>query len=91
MAEIARALRETHKDDFFSIPVDNPLEVAAEIMDKDESEPPESSEAALAFICKRLYLNYTKLTDEEKKWLARIAEKSDLLKNPNPQRGKRRK
>ena len=90
MAEIARALRETHKDDFFSIPVDNPLEVAAEIMDKDESEPPESSEAALAFICKRLYLNYTKLTDEEKKWLARIAEKSDLLKNPNPQRGGRK-
>ena len=26
---------------------------------------------------------------EEKKWLKRISEKSDLLKNPNPQRGKR--
>ena len=32
-----------------------------------------------------------KLTDEEKKWLARIAEKSDLLKNPNPQRGRKKK
>ncbi len=91
MAEIARALREAHKDDFFSIPVDNPLEVAAEIMGKEEREIPESSEAALAFICKRLYLNYAKLTGEEKKWLTRIAEKSDLLKNPNPQRGRKKK
>lgn len=91
MAEIAHALREDHKDDFFSIPIDNPLKVAAEIMGQDENELPESSEAALAFICKRLHLNYTKLTDEEKKWLARIAEKSDLLKNPNPQRGRKKK
>ena len=30
-----------------------------------------------------------KLSEEEKKWLKKIAEKSDLLKNPNPQRGKR--
>ena len=70
MAEIARSLREAHKGDFFNIPMDNPLEVAAEITGKEESvPPPESSEAALAFICKRLYLNYMKLTDEEKKWL----------------------
>ena len=26
---------------------------------------------------------------EEKKWLKRIAQKSDLLKNPNPQRGRK--
>ena len=38
-------------------------------MNKASPPPPESSEAALAFICKRLYLNYMKLTDEEKKWL----------------------
>ena len=30
-----------------------------------------------------------KLSDEEKKWLKKIAEKSDLLKNPNPQRGRK--
>ena len=42
----------------------------------------------MAFICKRLRLNYKKLSEEEKKWLKRISEKSDLLKNPNPQRGK---
>ena len=44
---------------------------------------------SLAFICKRLRLNYKKLSEEEKKWLKKISEKSDLLKNPNPQRGKR--
>ena len=41
---IALALRETHKDDFFSVP---------------------------------------------EEWLKKIAEKSDLLKNPKPQRGRR--
>lgn len=40
MAEIARSLREAHKDDFFSITMDNPLEVAAEITGKEESLPP---------------------------------------------------
>ena len=42
-------------------------------------------QAALAFICKRLKLNLKKLSEEEKKWLKKIAQKSDLLKNPNPQ------
>ena len=44
-------------------------------------------QASLAFICKRLRLNYKKLSEEEKRWLKKISEKSDLLKNPNPQRG----
>ena len=46
-------------------------------------------QAALAFICKRLKLNYKKLSEEEKKWLKKIAQKSDLLKNPKPQRGRK--
>ena len=29
------------------------------------------------------------LNEEEKKWLKKIAQKSDLLKNPNPQRGRK--
>ena len=46
-------------------------------------------QAAMAFICKRLKLNYGKLSEEEKKWLKKIAQKSDLLKNPKPQRGRK--
>ena len=33
--------------------------------------------------------NSRKLSVEERKWLKKIAEKSDLLKNPKPQRGRR--
>ena len=53
-----------------------------------DSDP---EQAALAFICKRLKLNYKKLSEEEKKWLKKIAQKSDLPKNPNPQRGREKK
>lgn len=91
MAEIARSLREVHKDDFSSIPIDNPLDVAAEIMGKEEAETSESGEALLTFLCKRLRLDYAKLTDEEKRWLSRIANKSDLLKNPFLRRGKQKR
>ncbi len=49
----------------------------------------EDEQASLAFICKRLKLNLKKLSEDEKKWLKKIAEKSDLLKNPNPQRGRK--
>ena len=51
-----------------------------------DSDP---EQAALAFICKQLKLNYKKLSEEEKKWLKRIAQKTDLLKNPKPQRGRK--
>lgn len=45
--------------------MDNPLEVAAVIVGKEEGGLPKPSAAALAFICKRLHLNYTKLIDKE--------------------------
>ena len=86
---IALDLPETHRDDFFSVPEDSPLEdflQAAEETAKEDSDP---EQAAMMFICKRLKLNYKKLSEEEKKWLKRIAQKSDLLKNPKPQRGRK--
>jgi len=89
ISKIALDLREAHKDDFFSVPEDSPLEdflQAAEETAKEDSDP---EQAAMMFICKRLKLNYKKLSEEEKKWLKRIAQKSDLLKNPNPQRGRK--
>ena len=87
--KIALDLREAHKDDFFSVPEDSPLEdflQAAEETAKEDSDP---EQAAMMFICKRLKLNYKKLSEEEKKWLKKIAQKSDLLKNPKPQRGRK--
>ena len=63
-----------------------PILQTAEETAREDSDP---EQAALAFICKRLKLNYKKLSEEEKKWLKKIAQKSDLLKNPNPQRGRK--
>ena len=85
---IALDLREAHRDDFFSVPEDTPLKGLLQAADEVAREDSDPEQASLAFICKRLRLNYKKLSEEEKKWLKKISEKSDLLKNPNPQRGK---
>ena len=87
--KIALDLREAHKDDFFSVPEDNPLEDFLQTADEVASPDSDPEQAAMAFICKRLKLNYGKLSEEERKCLKRIAQKSDLLKNPNPQRGRK--
>ena len=86
---IALDLREAHKDDFFSVPEDNPLEDFLQTIEETAKEDSDPEQAALVFICKRLKLNLKKLSDEEKKWLKKIAQKSDLLKNPKPQRGRK--
>ena len=87
--KIALDLREAHKDDFFSVPEDNPLEDFLQTAEETAKEDSDPDKASLVFICKRLQLNYKKLSEEEKKWLKKIAQKSDLLKNPNPQRGRK--
>ncbi len=86
---IALDLREAHKEDFFSVPEDNPLEDFLQTIEETAKEDSDPEQAALVFICNRLKLNLKKLSDEEKKWLKKIAQKSDLLKNPNPQRGRK--
>ena len=87
--KIALDLREAHKDDFFSVPEYNPLKGFLQAADEAASEDGDPEQASLAFICKRLKLNLKKLSEDEKKWLKKIAEKSDLLKNTNPQRGRK--
>ena len=87
--KIAFDLREAHKDDFFSVPEDNPLEDFLQTAEETTREDSDPEQAAMMFICKRLKLNYKKLSEEEKKWLKKIAQKSDLLKNPKPQRGRK--
>ena len=77
------------EDEFFSVPEDNPLKEMLETAGEIVSQDSDTEQAYLAFICKRLKLNFRKLSVEERKWLKKIAEKSDLLKNPKPQRGRR--
>ena len=79
--KIAFDLREAHKDDFFSVPEDNPLEDFLQTAEETTREDSDPEQAAMAFICKRLKLNYGKLSEEEKKWLKKIAQKSDLKRS----------
>jgi len=48
-------------------------------------------EQLIMLFCKQTKLRYNKLTEEEKQWLTRIAQKSELLKGSVSQRGKKRK
>ena len=86
---IALDLREAHRDDFFSVPEDNPLKGLLQAADEAASPDSDPEKASLMFICKRLRLNYGKLSGEDKAALKRLAGKSDLLKNPIPQRGRK--
>ncbi len=86
---IALDLREAHRDDFFSVPEDNPLKGLLQAVDETASPDGDPEKASLVFICKRLRLNYGKLSGEDKAALKRLAGKSDLLKNPIPQRGRK--
>ncbi len=86
---IALDLREAHRDDFFSVPEDNPLKGFLQAADEAASPHSDPEKASLVFICKRLRLNYGKLSGEDKAALKRLAGKSDLLKNPIPQRGRK--
>lgn len=47
-------------------------------------------EQLLMIYCKQTKLRYNKLT-EEKQWLVRIMQKSELMKSHTPQRGKKKK
>ena len=58
--KIAFDLREAHKNDFFSVPEDNPLEDFLQTAEETAREDSDPEQAAMAFICKRLKLNYGK-------------------------------
>ncbi len=76
-------------DDFFGVPEDNPLKGLLQAADEAASPNSDPGKASLAFICKRLRLHYGRLSGEDKAALKRLAGKSDVLKNPIPQRGRK--
>ena len=47
-------------------------------------------EQLLMIYCKQTKLRYNKLTEEEKQWLIRIMQKSELMKSHMSQRGKKK-
>ena len=64
--KIALDLQEAHKDDFFSVPEDNPLEDFFTDRRRSRQRDGDPEQASLAFICKRLKLNLKKLSEEER-------------------------
>ena len=60
--EIAFDLREAHRDDFFSVPEDNPLKGFLQAVDEAASEDGDPEQASLAFICT---VSYTHLRAHE--------------------------
>ena len=48
------------------------------------------TEQLILLFCKQTRLKYSRLTEEEKQWLTRIAQKSEFAKGSVPQRGKKR-
>jgi ElaB/YqjD/DUF883 family membrane-anchored ribosome-binding protein len=56
----------------------------------DLEEVASRAEQLLMVFCKQTKLRYNKLTEEEKQWLTRIIQKSELAKSYVSQRGKRK-
>ena len=84
-------MREAHRGRSDSAPENS----AAEELKRDLKEVAQFNgsklEQLIMLFCKQTKLRYNKLTEEEKQWLARIAQKSELLKGSVSQRGKNRK
>ncbi len=56
----------------------------------DNSISKERAEQLLMVFCKQTKLRYNKLTEDEKQALIRIMQKSELMKNPISQRGRKK-
>lgn len=89
MNGIIRDIREAHKSDSTSAPENTVAEEFKRDLEEVANFKGSRAEKYLFVFCKQTKLRYNKLTEEEKQWLLRIAEKSELLKSPIKQRGKR--
>ena len=58
MNRIASHLRKAHRNDFFTVRMDNPLKGFLQAADEAASPDSAPEKASLVFICKRLRLNY---------------------------------
>ena len=87
--KIALDLREAHKDDFFSVPEDNPLEDFLQTAEETVREGSDPEQAAMMFYLQAAQTELQEAVRGRKEVAERIAQKSDLLKNPKPQRGRK--
>ena len=84
-------IKEAHKTRSESAPDTSVIDELKRDMDEAASFKGSRLEQLIFLFCKQTKIRYNKLTEEEKQWLVRIAQKSELAKGGASQRGKRKK
>ena len=84
-------VKEAHAGRDISAPTSSVAAELKEALEEVANFEGSQLELLIMLFCKQTKLKYSKLTEEEKQWLTRIAKKSELAKNYIPQRGKRKK
>ena len=87
---IMEDMRTAHRGRSDSAPKNSTAEELKQDLDEVARFNGSKLEQLIMLFCKQTKLRYNKLTEEEKQWLARIAQKSELLKGAVSQRGKKR-
>ena len=85
---IIEDMRQAHRGRSDSAPKQSVIEEMKQDLAEVASFKGSRLEQLILLFCKQTKLRYNKLTEEEKQWLIRIAQKSELMKNSIPQRGK---
>ena len=88
---IMEDVREAHRGRSDSAPENSVAEELKQDLEEVARFKGSKLEQLIMVFCKQTKLRYNKLTEEEKQWLTRIAQKSELLKGAVSQRGKKRK
>ncbi len=83
-------MREAHRGRSDSAPKNSVAEELKRDLEEVAQFNGSKLEQLIMLFCKQTKLRYNKLTKEEKQWLARIAQKSELLKSSVSQRGRKR-
>ena len=82
-------LRQAHRGRSDSAPTDSVVEELRRDIKEVTEFKGSRAEQLLILFCKHTGLRYQRLTEEEKQWLIKIAQKSDLVKSPISNRGKK--
>ena len=88
---IMEDMREAHRGRSDSAPENSAAEELKQDLEEVARFNGSRLEQLIMLFCKQTKLRYNKLTEEEKQWMTRIAQKSELLKGSVSQRGKKRK
>jgi len=83
-------IKNAHRKDSTSAPTTTVAEELKQNLKEVANFEGSRTEKLLMIFCKQTKLNYNKLTDEEKQWLVRISQKSELLKGQGNRRGKKK-